>query len=64
MGRLRRWSRRSGQDNDIVVSRDKSVSEQAANEAAAPTNDDAIPHIPIQLESVSFESLTELSCRL
>jgi hypothetical protein len=39
----------STQDNDIVISRDKSVSEQAANEATAPRNDDAIPHLPITL---------------
>src|SRR5229473_1095534 len=42
----------------------QSVSEQAANEATAPSNDDAIPHVPILLESVSLESLTELSRRL
>jgi hypothetical protein len=48
--RLRRWSRRSGQDYDVVVSRDKRLGEQAANEAVAPGNDDAVLHLPIQLE--------------
>jgi hypothetical protein len=50
--RLRRWSRRSREDNDIVISTDKSVSEQAANEATAPRNDDAIPQLPIQLKGM------------
>src|SRR5207245_8670885 len=50
--RLRGCLRETGQDHDIVLSRDKCLSEQAANEATAPRNDDAIPQLPIQLKGM------------
>jgi hypothetical protein len=49
--RPRSFLRGSSQDHDIVISSDKVVREQAANEAATASNDDAIPHLPVQLES-------------
>ena len=49
--RSRSFLRGSSQDHDIVISSDKVVREQAANEAATASNDDAIPHLPVQLES-------------